>query len=312
MQTPLPMENHVTSRRHFGAAAALLCVTPGWAWGQSAKTNLWTEARWAPTLQALKALERRAQGRLGVQLVVASGERSLGYRSDERFLMLSSFKTLSAAYVLARHDRGEDHLERRIPVTTADLIPYAPVTEKHVGGPGLTLAELCHATVTTSDNVAVNLMQRSYDGPPALTRFVRSLGDAVTRHDRLEPDLNEPDPTQALDTTTPRAMGTTLARLLFGEVLSETSRRQLQDWLLANTTGARRLRAGFPSGWQVGEKTGTASRVGANDVGFVRPPMGTPVVVVAYLETTAVPMAQRDEAIAEVGQLVARWLQETA
>ena len=81
---------------------------------------------------------------------------------------------------------------------------------------------------------------------------------------------------------------------------------------MANTTGARRLRAGFPSGWQVGEKTGTASRVGANDVGFVRPPMGTPVVVVAYLETTAVPMAQRDEAIAEVGQLVARWLQETA
>ena len=162
------MENHVTSRRHFGAAAALLCVTPGWAWGQSAKTNLWTEARWAPTLQALKALERRAQGRLGVQLVDASGERSLGYRSDERFLMLSSFKTLSAAYVLARHDRGEDHLERRIPVTTADLIPYAPVTEKHVGGPGLTLAVLCQFRRDLGTPT-----QRPVFFPPATARSLR-------------------------------------------------------------------------------------------------------------------------------------------
>ena len=298
-------------RRDFVTLVALTAPVRGWAASGDPSGPDWTRASWSSTHGALVDLEHQTGGRLGVQLVDPGTERTLGYRSDERFLMLSSFKTLSAAFVLARHDKGEDDLQRRIPVTSADLVPHAPVTEKAIGGPGLTLAELCHATITTSDNVAVNLLHRSYGGPGALTQFVRSLGDFVTRHDRTEPDLNEPEPTQLLDTTSPRAMGITLSRLLFGTALSEASRLQIQDWLLANTTGARRLRAGSPPRWQVGEKTGTSSRVGANDAGFMRPPGGSPVVVVAYLETTSIPMAARDDVIAEVARLAARWLQGT-
>ena len=139
----------------------------------------------ARTLQdALRDIETTARGRLGVHIIDTETGRELGWRSDERFLMLSSFKLLASALVLARADRGEDSLERRIRYRQQELVQWSPVTEKHVGGDGLSLAQLCEATMTTSDNTAANLILASYGGPAALTAFARQLGDTVTRHDR--------------------------------------------------------------------------------------------------------------------------------
>ena len=294
----------VLTRRNFGAAALSFGVAPHLA----AAGGTWPALRVAAFERSLARLEQDSQGRLGVHVLDSASGQQAGHRSDQRFLMLSSFKTLAAALVLARHDRGEDRLDRPIPIQASDLIETAPVVERHVGA-SLTLAQLCEATLTTSDNAAANLILASYGGPAALTRFVRSLGDTVTRHDRTEPTLNQPDPHALLDTTSPRAMATTLRALLFGDALSPASRQQLQAWLIANTTGGKRLRAGLPPDWQVGEKTGTATRVGANDAGFARPPHGTPVLISAYLQTTRIAPAQRDEILATVGRLAAELVQ---
>lgn len=43
------------------------------------------------------------------------------------------------------------------------------------------MAELCHAAITVSDNTAANLLFDVVGGPPAVTAFVRGLGDQVTR-----------------------------------------------------------------------------------------------------------------------------------
>ncbi|KGD90093.1 hypothetical protein JL37_19170 [Achromobacter sp. RTa] len=295
----------MVTRRTFTAAAILACWIPALARARTDKKYQWTAARLAALNQALAQLEASSRGRLGVALLDTASGQTAGYRADERFLMLSSFKTLAAAYILARADRGEDRLDRRIPITQADLQEHAPVTRLHVGPQGMTLAGLCEATITTSDNTAANLMHRSYGGPQALTRFIRSLGDTVTRHDRYEPELNRLHAGEPLDTTSPRAMTGTLDTLLFGQALKPQSRQLLQSWLLANTTGGKRLRAGFPPDWKVGEKTGTYSKVGSNDAGFAQAPGGAPIVVSAYLETTGIPMPERDRIIAEVGGLVA-------
>ena len=42
---------------------------------------------------------------------------------------------------------------------------------------------------TLSDNTAGNLLLDSLGGPSALTSYVRTLGDNVTRQDRREPAL---------------------------------------------------------------------------------------------------------------------------
>lgn len=292
------------SRRNFVVSGVAALVLPTLANGQTNKKYRWEPADLTALNAALTALEIQSGGRLGVALLDTQSGQVASYRGDERFLMLSSFKTLAAAYVLHRSDQGLDTLDRRMPITEADILEYAPVTRLHVGPEGMTLAELCHATITTSDNTAVNLMHRSYGGPAALTAFIRSLGDDVTRHDRYEPELNVLNAAEPMDTTSPNAMTSTLNTLLFGAVLKPDSRQLLQSWLIANTTGDKRLRAGLPSQWVVGEKTGTA-RIGSNDAGFFQAPGRPAVIVSVYLETNAIDASSRDEIIAAVGAKVA-------
>jgi hypothetical protein len=92
------------------------------------------------------------------------------------------------------------------------------------------------------------------------------LGDGLTRLDRIETELDEAAPGDPRDTTTPNAMLGDMQRLLVGDALSADSRQRLAEWLLASKTGAKRLRAGLPSDWRVGDKTGSAGNGTANDI----------------------------------------------
>jgi beta-lactamase class A len=138
----------------------------------------------------LSELEIKAQGRLGVHILDTATGQEYGYRSDEWYMMLISFKLLVNALVLHRVDVGHESLERRIPFTKEDLLTWSPITEKHADGAGMTLVQLCEATITSSDNAAINLILSCYGGPAALTVYARQLGDAVTRVDRYVPYLN--------------------------------------------------------------------------------------------------------------------------
>ncbi|WP_374328432.1 class A beta-lactamase [Azonexus sp.] len=252
----------------------------------------------------LRALEAAVGGRLGVHIIDTATGDSVGYRADERFMLLSSFKVLAGAYVLQRVDAGLDRLDRRIVFDRSALLPWSPVTEKFADGQGMTLGELCAATIATSDNAAANLILDSFAGPPALTAFLRGSGDDVTRLDRREPELNQPGADPDFDTTTPRSMATTLQRLLLGDLLSPASRRQLQDWLLACVTGERRLKAGLPADWRIGDKTGS-NRSDASDVGIVWPPGRPPLLVAAYLSDSPAEPAACEACLAGVGKILA-------
>ena len=160
----------------------------------------------AAVQQAIAGLERRHGGRLGVAILDTANNGPIAYRGEERFALCSTFKFLAAAFVLARVDRKEESLTRRIVYSKDELVPYSPITGKHAGAGGLTVGEICEAAITLSDNTAGNLLLDSFGGPAGLTAYLRSLGDSVTRLDRREPTLNENKPGDPRDTTTPLAM----------------------------------------------------------------------------------------------------------
>lgn len=252
--------------------------------------------------EALFALDRKHGGRLGVAILDSGTGRIVAHRGEERFAMCSTFKFVAAAFALARVDRGEEELERRVSYSKADLITYSPVTEKHVEK-GLTVAELCDAAVTLSDNTAGNLLLDSFGGPKGLTDYMRSLGDEASRLDRREPDLNEARTGDPRDTTTPVAMAGVLRQIVLGGALSPASRQQLTAWLVANKTGDKRLRAGVPKGWRIGEKTGTGNNNATNDIGVIWPPGRAPLVVTAYYAEASAAFPEREAVLAEVGRL---------
>ena len=280
------------NRRRFQIqlAAGLAAAMPWLARAQQKNAGPWG------------AIEAVSGGRLGVAVLQADG-RLDGHRLDERFPMCSTFKWLAAACVLHRVDAGLERLERRVRFGRDVLLPHSPVAARHVGA-GMTVGELCHAAITTSDNAAANLILASFGGPAGLTRYARSLGDEVTRFDRTEPSLNEARPGDPRDTTTPRAMARLLHAALLGDALSPRGREQLARWLEATETNGARLRADLPAGWRMGSKTGSGARGTTNDVGIFWPPGRPPVIVAAYLTESEAPEAARNGAVAQVARRV--------
>jgi beta-lactamase class A len=252
-------------------------------------------------LRDLAALERRHGGRLGIAILDST--RSIGQRDDERFALCSTFKFLAAAFVLARVDRQEESLSRRVVYSKSDLVTYSPTTEKHVES-GLTIGEICEAAMVLSDNTAGNLLLDSFGGPVGLTSYARSLGDTVTRLDRRETELNEATPGDPRDTTTPLDMLDLMRKIVLGNALSGSSREQLIAWLVANKTGDKRLRAGVPKGWRVGDKTGSGSNNATNDIAVIWPPDRAPMLVTAYYAEARATDDERNTVLAEVGRLV--------
>ena len=258
--------------------------------------------------QRIAALESKHLGRICVSILDMASGRRIEHREGERILICSTFKTLAAALVLARVDKGEEKLDRRIRYSKSDLVESSPATKSQLGSGGMTVAELCAAAMTLSDNTAANLLLASFGGPKALTAFCRSLGDDITHLDRTEPALNYHDtPDDQRDTTTAAAMLENLRRLLFTDVLSAASRSQLAAWLMTNRTGDTRLRAGLPKDWLAGDKTGTnGDKDGnANDIAVLWPTKRAPIIVTAYCEIPGIAADERNAIIAEIGRIAA-------
>lgn len=256
----------------------------------------------------LKRLEQREGGRLGVAVIDTASGGGFGWRQDERFALCSTFKFALAAAILQRMDAGSISLDRAVAIAKGDLLGNSPVTEKHVGAT-LSVGELCHATMTESDNAAANLLLKELGGPEAVTAFLRGLGDDVTRLDGIEPGMNNPDIVggEIRDTTTPAAMAATMRTIVLGEVLTEASRAILTGWMKAARTGRDRLRAGFPKDWTMGDKTGTGGKGQTNDIAVAWPPGRAPLIVTVYYERAGRTMKENAAVLAEVGRIVGRF-----
>ena len=283
-----------------GTALAVVLPTGGRAFAQGTAAEGITGR--------LRALEQTHSARLGVFAADTVTGRTVRYRADELFAMCSTSKTVTVAAVLRDLDRTGGFLARRIRYTEQDVTGsgYAPVTGLPTNiDHGMTVADLCAAAIEDSDNTAANLLLREIGGPAAFTRFCRSIGDQVTRLDRWEPALNSAEPGRVTDTTSPRAIARTYARLVLGDVLGAPHRERLTGWLLADTTSGNRFRAGLPKDWAVADKTGTGGYGTANDVGIAWPPGRGPVVL-AVLTTKHTSAAPADEPlVAEAAALLA-------
>jgi beta-lactamase class A len=262
----------------------------------------------APDDPRFAAIEARIGGRVGVAAWNTGTDAWLGHRMQERFAMCSTFKWLLAAAQLNLARGGGPQLGERVRFDESDLLDYAPVAREHLARGWMTIEECCSASVVMSDNTAANLLLEVQMGPEGLTRFLRSHGDAITRLDRNEPTLNENLPGDERDTTTPEAMARILNRFVGDDsVLLPADRDRIRIWMIESPTGRERLRAGLPSNWRVGDKTGTsgATHNATNDVAFVWPPNRLPIVIACYLSDSTVEPAARNEAHAEIARIIA-------
>jgi beta-lactamase class A len=271
---------------------------------------LWRPAASAPRTDEgigarLEAVRNRIGGRLGVFALDTGSGRSIALDAHSRYAMASTFKVLLAAAILQQVDARVLSLEQVVTFGPQDMVSYAPVTSEHLAQGSITVGELCAAIIELSDNPAANLLLGLIDGPAGLTKFVRRVGDDLTRLDRREIELNTNIPGDERDTTTPHAMVHTLQKILTQDVLSSASRDRLIGWLVGSRTGLQRIRAGLPMDWKVGDKTGSGMNGAVNDVAIAWPPERKPALLAIYMSGSTLRTGELNEAQAEIAALIA-------
>ena len=253
--------------------------------------------------QAIVALEGKLSARIGVAVLEVKTGEQWSYQGDERFPLTSTFKTLACAKLLQDAERQRLKLTDSVTVQQSDLVTYSPVIEKQVGQP-VTLNTACAAAMHTSDNTAANIVLHAVGGPEGITRFMRELGDPLTRLDRQEPELNQGLAGDERDTTTPNAIARSLNTLLFGSALSPASQQQLQTWMEQNQVTGNLLRSVLPAGWTIADRSGAGGFGARSITAVVWAKNQSPLIISIYIAQTDAPMEARNQAIVTMGQAI--------
>jgi beta-lactamase class A len=241
--------------------------------------------------EKLAALSNSSRVKLGISAVNTGNAQRIQYGENEHFKMASTFKVMAVSAILKQSMTDNTLLQQHRTYTPDDIDSnWAPVTEKHPEG--MTIEGLAQAAISYSDSTAINVLVRELGGNKMVNNFARSIGDH-------EYQLQQTD-----STTTPLAMEKSFRKLVLGHDLAPKQQKLLQTWLVNNTTGNLRIRAGVPKNWVVGDKTGTGDYGLVNDVAVLWPPKCNPIVIAIYSNQQKKDAVRKVAVLAEATRMI--------
>src|SRR5438105_7780170 len=119
--------------------------------------------------EQLARLEASSGGRLGIAAIDTGNNQRILYRANEYFPMGCTSKVIGVAAILKKSMKDNQLLQERVLYKKNDLTNWIPITEKHLTD-GMTVAELCAAAISYSDNTAMNLLTKKLGGPAGLNK----------------------------------------------------------------------------------------------------------------------------------------------
>ena len=250
-------------------------------------------------------LEKEYDARLGVYVIDTGTKDIVGFHEDERFAYTSTSKALATAVLLKQNPISV--LEEIRTFTNEDIVNYSPITEDFVNK-GMSLGKIAEAAVQYSDNTAGNLLFEELGGPDGFEKALRESGDTITMADRIEPELNEAIPGDSRDTSTPKALATSLEVFGISEYLPADKQEIFTNWLKGSTTGDSLIRAGVPEGWEVGDKSGAGGYGTRNDIAIVWPPNREPIIIAIMSSRNEEDASFNDELIAKATKVIVQAL----
>jgi beta-lactamase class A len=294
----------------------------------------------------LEALaQRAAPGTLGITVVDLQSGSEWRVNADRTYPMMSVFKAPVAATVLAGIDRGDISMDQTVTLNRADVHAGSAVPSIGANFRGehmtFTVRQLLFASVSQSDNTAVDALIKLVGGPAVVTRFLRThsiegmrvdldeagvgqiFGD-VGPHDRLPENESPEHEDQRLqrgykafladrrNRSTPDAAATFLRKLWRNELLSQASTQLLLN-LMYGQTVPHRLRDGLPADVRLADKCGTSATLDGvtaayNDIGILTWPDGHTVIVAAFLTASPASKSERDAIFADLARATAQAL----
>ncbi|MCD8801563.1 BlaZ-like penicillin-hydrolyzing class A beta-lactamase [Mammaliicoccus sciuri] len=255
------------------------------------------------TTQDLKKVEDKYDANIGVYALNTATDEEITFNEDKRFAYASTFKALSSAMLLEKTPHNK--LNKKVHVSKEDIVPYSPVLEKFINK-DISIKKLIEATMLYSDNTANNMIIEELGGYKEVNKRLKSLDDKTTKPSRMEPELNNYDPKNNKDTSTPQAFGKTLNKLINDGRLSEENKAFLIDLMINNKSGDTLIKKGAPKNFKVADKSGQAiTYASRNDVAFVYPKgESKPIVLVIFTNKEGKTDKPNDKVVSETAKVV--------
>ncbi len=255
------------------------------------------------TTQDLKKVEDKYDANVGVYALNTATDEEITFNEDKRFAYASTFKALSSAMLLEKTPHNK--LNKKVHVSKEDIVPYSPVLEKFINK-DITIKKLIEATMSYSDNTANNMIIEELGGYKEVNKRLKSLDDKTTKPSRMEPELNNYDPKNNRDTSTPQAFGKTLNKLINDGRLSKENKTFLIDLMINNKSGDTLIKKGAPKNFKVADKSGQAiTYASRNDVAFVYPKgESKPIVLVIFTNKEGKTDKPNDKVVSETAKVV--------
>ncbi|WP_436895828.1 BlaZ-like penicillin-hydrolyzing class A beta-lactamase [Mammaliicoccus sciuri] len=255
------------------------------------------------TTQDLKKVEDKYDANVGVYALNTATDKEITFNEDKRFAYASTFKAISSAMLLEKTPHNE--LNKKVHVSKEDIVPYSPVLEKFINK-DITIKKLIEATMLYSDNTANNMIIDELGGYKEVNKRLKSLDDKTTKPSRMEPELNNYDPKSNKDTSTPKAFGKTLNKLINDGRLSKENKAFLIDLMINNKSGDTLIKKGAPKNFKVADKSGQAiTYASRNDVALVYPKgESKPIVLVIFTNKEGKTDKPNDKVVSETAKVV--------
>lgn len=250
----------------------------------------------------LATLEASFGGKIGVYAINTGNNEVIEHRGSELFPVQSTMKLIAVSALLKQSVSNKNLLQEKIHYTKKDLIYWHPITGKYLAS-GLTLVVLAEAAMSYSDNPAANLIIKKLGGPESVTDFARSIGNNSFHVSHYEGDLNS-NPNTNADNATPKDMAISLQKLTLGNILAQPQKTWLVTWMINNTTGNNRIRAGVPIGFTVADKTGSGDYGIANDIGVIWSSQCKPIVLAIYTLQSTQDAKKHEDIVASTTSIV--------
>lgn len=287
------------------------------------------------------SFEQYCQGILGIHATHIETENSIGFHSDEHFLMCSTYKLPMAICFLQKVERGSLTLNDLYEIRDFDLRPGALVTLNQFNYETpikISLRNLLQLMLQESCNTSTDILLKLLGGPLVVMEFLKIAEIENMRIDRttLEiladwdgitelpsdrritlsqyKELEKQIPNAELlsqraafkedfkDRATPAAMTLLLTKLFKNELLEKNHTDLLLKILRGCKRGQMRLMGLLPAKTPVAHKTGTLMGYTC-DVGIISLPHNCGhIAVSAYIKDSHKNLDNNERVLAEVGR----------
>lgn len=251
----------------------------------------------------ISLIEQGIDGVIGVSVLDTDNLNQWHYNGNQRFPMMSTFKTIACAKMLQSSENNILDKNKKETIQLKDIIEWSPITKKLVGK-SITLEDACKATMLTSDNTAANIILSNIGGPKSVTKFFRSLNDNISQLNRIEPNLNQALPGDTRDTTTPNAMNNNLNKILFGNYLSVSSQNKLKHWMIENKVSNNLLRSILPKGWNIADRSGAGGNGSRGINAVIWSKQKKPIIISIYITQTNLSISELNLVINDIGKII--------